>query len=124
MKTRTSAQRYNARLHNIFDNARKHEEEIKKLPLEYAGGTIGNAARGPVAMLTRGSWGYDDATGKLLAAAPELAEMLDCLVDDLTEAHADELNSDHHGDGAEGCSYCRNIAKAQALLAKATTPGV
>lgn len=64
------------------------------------------------------------ANARLIAAAPELAEMLDCLVDDLTEAHADELNSDHHGDGAEGCSYCRNIAKARALLAKATTPGV
>ena len=56
----------------IFDRAREHDAEIKKLPLEYAGGTIGNAQRGPVAMLVRGAWGYDDDTGKLMASAPEL----------------------------------------------------
>ena len=113
MKTRTSAQRYNDRLHNIFDNARKHEEEIKKLPLEYAGGTIGNAARGPVAMLTRGSWGYDDATGKLLAAAPELLAALELFL-------AVPDNRCGHKAFRSGCRCC--IGKS--AIAKATTPSV
>jgi len=74
MRNLTAIQRRNGRMHAMFDYARKQDEESKKIPLEYAAGTIGNARRGVVAMLSRGAWGYSDETGNLLAAAPELFE--------------------------------------------------
>jgi len=61
----------------------------------------------------------DEANLRLMASAPDLLDCLNRLVDDLTEAHEDELNSDHNGDGPD-CSYCRNIARARAAIAKAT----
>lgn len=58
------------------------------------------------------------ANAHLIAAAPDLLDALDRLVEDLIEAHADELDNDHHGDGPS-CLYCRNIARARAAIAKA-----
>ena len=58
------------------------------------------------------------ANARLIAAAPDLLNCLSRLVDDLTESHEDELNSDHSGDGPD-CSYCRNIDRARAAIAKA-----
>jgi hypothetical protein len=45
----------------------------------------------------------------------KLRKATQSLVDDLKEAHADEIESDHNGDGP-GCSYCRDIGIAEALL--------
>ena len=72
----TTAQKYNNRLHAIFDTARDQKKKDNALPLEYAAGTIGNARRGVVAMLPRGAWGYDDEIGRLIAAAPDLLAAL------------------------------------------------
>ena len=83
MNTITAIQRRNNRMHAMFDRAAEQDEENKKLPLEYAAGSIGNARRGPVAMLVRGAWGYDDKTGKILAAAPDLLSALESLVQDV-----------------------------------------
>ena len=76
MKTHTSAQKYNNRLHAIFVRAAEQEKQDKALPLEYAAGSIGNEKRGVVAMMRRGAWGYDDETGRIMAAAPELLAAL------------------------------------------------
>lgn len=42
-----------------------------------------------------------------------LSDLRDCL----EESHAGEHQSDHFGDGAEGCSYCAAIARADSILA-------
>jgi len=76
MKTHTAAQKYNNRMHAIFGRAKEQEKQDKALPLEYAAGSIGNARRGVVAMMRRGAWGYDDETGQVMAAAPELLAAL------------------------------------------------
>ena len=76
MKTHTSAQKYNNRLHAIFVRAAEQEKQDKALPLKYAAGSIGNEKRGVVAMMRRGAWGYDDETGRIMAAAPELLAAL------------------------------------------------
>ena len=54
-----------------------------------------------------------------LAAAPELADALELLAEYFGEAHADEVDSDHHGDGPEGCTYCEAIGQAWKALKKA-----
>ena len=76
MKTQTAAQKYNNRMNTMFDKAREQEKQDKALPLEYVAGSIGNARRGVVAMMRRGAWGYDDETGRIMAAAPELLAAL------------------------------------------------
>lgn len=53
------------------------------------------------------------------AVAPGLIEIVDRLVDDLEEAHADELNHEHHGDDPAECTYCKHIATARELIQKA-----
>lgn len=60
---------------------------------------------------------------RLMATAPELLAALNRLVDDLVEAHEEELSSNHGGDGPD-CSYCRSIAVARAAIAKATGGGL
>lgn len=42
--------------------------------------------------------------------------MLEIAVDYLIEAHEEELNNDHYGDGEDNCSYCQFIGKAKYLL--------
>jgi hypothetical protein len=37
----------------------------------------------------------------------------------LQEAHQEEIDNDHHGDGSEDCSYCSAIAEADSLLKQA-----
>lgn len=44
-----------------------------------------------------------------------LQDALDMMIDDMEEAHVEELISNHQGDGPD-CSYCRNIAHAKAVL--------
>jgi len=34
----------------------------------------------------------------------------------LREAHQDELDNDHYGDGPEGCTYCAALAEADLFL--------
>lgn len=48
----------------------------------------------------------------------ELLDTLRTVTEYLEEAHADEIENDHHGD--ETCSYCDAIANANAIIAKAT----
>lgn len=38
------------------------------------------------------------------------------LVDNFAESHQDEVDSDHNGDGDEGCTYCAAIAAGRELL--------
>lgn len=70
----------------------------------------------------RPGFDHDLPNFTLMAAAPELLDALERLVDDLEESHADELNADHYGDDPGECSYCRTIALARAAIMKATTP--
>jgi hypothetical protein len=86
MKT-TAIQRRNDRMHAMFEHAREQDKADKKLPLQYAAGSIGNKRRGVVAMLPRGAWGYDDATGNLLAAAPDLLAACEIALAALDGAH-------------------------------------
>ena len=58
------------------------------------------------------------ANAKLLAAAPELLDILRTVTEYLNEADAEEQAADHHGD--DSCSYCNAIAEARAIIAKAT----
>lgn len=62
---------------------------------------------------------YDAKHAPLLAAAPELLDSLELMVSYLQESHQDELQSNHHGDGSSGCSYCQAIRAAQRAIAKA-----
>ena len=54
-----------------------------------------------------------------LAAAGELADALELLAEYFWESHAEEVDSDHHGDGPEGCTYCKAIGQAWKALKKA-----
>jgi len=62
------------------------------------------------------------ANARLIAAAPDLLAALTNLVADMAESHADEIASNHHGDGPS-CSYCREIAIARAAIAAAEGRG-
>lgn len=71
-------------------------------------------------------WSGDDcnmevvsANAALIAAAPDMFVALGSLLENLEEVHQDELETNHGGDGAEGCSYCKSIAAAKAAIAKA-----
>lgn len=46
---------------------------------------------------------------------------LSLLRDYLVEAHQDDLDAAHHGDG-ESCSYCLAIEKADAILSSSSDP--
>lgn len=61
----------------------------------------------------------DVATAVLIAGAPELLEALKALLDDMAEAHSDELATNHHGDGNRSCTYCQNMQAGHAAVAKA-----
>ena len=111
MKTKTTitaVQRRNNRMHAIFETAREQDKAKKKLPLEYAAGSIGNAQRGCVAMLARGAWGYDDETGNLLAAAPELLAALETALRHMEIEHGERANDFEAITGARAA-----IAKAR-----------
>jgi hypothetical protein len=62
---------------------------------------------------------------RLIAAAPELLAALETLMEHMLESHASELESCHAGDAElageapEACSYCKGIAEARAVIAKA-----
>jgi hypothetical protein len=43
-------------------------------------------------------------------------EAMDSLINDLTETHQEEMDTEHGGDGEEGCTYCLDIAAARVLL--------
>lgn len=71
-------------------------------------------------------WSGDDcsmevvkANAALISAAPAMRDALADLLDNLEEVHRDEVESNHGGDGAESCSYCRSIAAAKSALEKA-----
>lgn len=55
----------------------------------------------------------------LVSAAPDMYAALELITRYMEESHSEEVNSDHHGDGPEGCSYCRAIKQARAALKKA-----
>jgi hypothetical protein len=46
------------------------------------------------------------ANARLIAAAPDLLAYL-------KEAHQEEIDNNHYGDGSKDCSYCRAIASAE-----------
>lgn len=51
-----------------------------------------------------------------------IASLTDCLnrlIEDLTEAHQDELDRNHYGDKSGSCSYCRDIAEAKQAIEEA-----
>lgn len=43
-------------------------------------------------------------------------QIIERLKDNLLEAHQDELETDHHGDGPDNCSYCEVIEIAEKAL--------
>ena len=45
-------------------------------------------------------------------------EVMDHLVSDLIELHRAEMDTEHGGDGEEGCTYCLDIAAARKLLGR------
>jgi hypothetical protein len=51
-------------------------------------------------------------------AASNLLAALETLIEDMAETHQEEIDSNHQGDGPD-CSYCRDIASARAVIAKA-----
>lgn len=61
----------------------------------------------------------DDANAALIAASPDLLAALKSLIEDMAEAHADELATNHHGDGKGGCTYCQSMRAGYAAIAKA-----
>lgn len=61
----------------------------------------------------------DKGNAALISAAPDMAEALELLAEYFGESHAEEVDSDHHGDGPEGCSYCKAIGQAWKALKKA-----
>lgn len=62
-----------------------------------------------------------DANVRLITAAPELLAALSAMLAMFEESHSgDEVVNDHGGDGPSGCSYCRTIDQARAVLSKVT----
>ena len=110
-------------MHAMFDRAAEQDKENKKLPLEYAAGSIGNAARGPVAMLTRGAWGYDDETGKILAAAPELLAAVEYALCVARVEKQQLLEDGHQPDGMTIGGINAEIEKYESAIAKARGGG-
>lgn len=53
---------------------------------------------------------------KLLPRYETLEKALTKLTDYLIEAHEDEIRNSHFGDGAKGCTYCKEISKARKIL--------
>ena len=51
-----------------------------------------------------------------LASAPALLEACKGLLDDLWEAHQEERDTNHHGDGPEDCIYCGHMKEAEAAI--------
>jgi hypothetical protein len=66
-----------------------------------------------------------DANAHLIAAAPELYEALEQLLEYFVEAHQEEMEDMHGGDAKQngedpdGCSYCEQFAVARRAMAKA-----
>lgn len=68
----------------------------------------------------------DEANAELMAAAPELLDMLETMKEHMEEAHYQDMVMENDGasSGAErqhknsepDCSYCKAIAEAKALL--------
>lgn len=52
----------------------------------------------------------------------EVLDVLESLIFDILESHAEELETNHHGDSAEpgedpcGCSYCLDVDRAREIL--------
>lgn len=49
-------------------------------------------------------------------------ELLERLADYLEEAHGEDLETDHMGDGREGCTYCDAIDEARVLICPPRAP--
>ncbi len=47
---------------------------------------------------------------------PAILEPVEVLLECMTESHADEVATNHHGDGARGCTYCRAIKNVEKML--------
>jgi hypothetical protein len=64
---------------------------------------------------------FTETGGCLCDDCRESLEILDSLVEVtemLREAHQDEVENNHYGDGPEGCSYCKAIRRAEAIIEK------
>ena len=55
----------------------------------------------------------------LMAAASELADVLETTVEYLEESHRQEIDDEHGGDEPGTCSYCKAIEAARAALGQA-----
>jgi len=62
--------------------------------------------------------GIEKAIAYLIASSPELLYICKILLSDLAEAHQHEIDSNHYGDGPDGCSYCKDIKIAKSIIAK------
>lgn len=52
---------------------------------------------------------YTERVQRIKALIPEVEADIQTLADCLNEAHEDEVNENHFGDGPEGCNYCDQI---------------
>ena len=59
-----------------------------------------------------------NALAKAYNAYSPLLECVKTLKENLEEAHQDELQTNHFGDGPDGCSYCEAIKQANDLLSQ------
>ena len=93
-------------------------EDGKEIGVAMVGITrfCGNESGGPKDIRMKAE---NKANAELIAAAPELADALELLAEYFWESHAEEVDSDHHGDGPEGCTYCKAIGQAWKALKKA-----
>jgi hypothetical protein len=102
--------------YNIFDRETPHQMEFAE---EISHFLVDQRREGEDfdSEIDPSEWFSGDGETRMPGGHPEsTVELMSELVDHLSEAHQDEIDNDHHGDDAAGCSYCDTLRRARDVL--------